>query len=72
MKAGSIVDESYLSLISDQALRSFIVAGVPDGVMPDYRSDASVAMTDQQITDVVAWLAAKRTTNPGQPYAAHP
>jgi len=70
--AGSIVDESYLALVSDQALRSFIVAGVPDSVMPDYRSDASVAMTDQQITDVVGWLAAKRTLNPGQPYTTRP
>ena len=69
---GSIVDESYLALISDQGLRSYIIAGVPDGVMPDYRSDASTPMNDQQITDVVAWLAAKRTVNPGQPYATHP
>ena len=25
-------------------------------------------MTDQQITDIVAWLASKRIANPGQPY----
>ena len=71
-KVGSIVDESYLALVSDQALRSFTIAGVPGGVMPDWRTDAAVPMTDQQITDVVAWLAAKRTVDPGQPYAAHP
>jgi cytochrome c oxidase cbb3-type subunit 3/ubiquinol-cytochrome c reductase cytochrome c subunit len=71
-KVGSIVDESYLALVSDQALRSFTIAGVPGGVMPDWRSDAAVPMTDRQITDVIAWLAAKRTVDPGQPYAAHP
>jgi mono/diheme cytochrome c family protein len=72
MKTGSIVDESYLALISNQGLRSFTIAGVPDGVMPDWRTDGAVPMTNQQITDVVAWLGTKRTEDPGQPYAAHP
>ena len=71
-KVGSIIDESYLALVSDQTLRSFTIAGVPGGVMPDWRTDAAVPMTDQQITDVVAWLTAKRTADPGQPYAVHP
>ncbi|MGD0629885.1 MAG: c-type cytochrome [Terracidiphilus sp.] len=71
-KVGSIVDESYLALVSDQALRSFTIAGVPGGAMPDWRADAAVPMTDRQITDVVAWLATKRITDPGQPYAANP
>jgi mono/diheme cytochrome c family protein len=69
---GSIVDPSYLALVSDQSLRSAIVAGRPDLGMPDWRSDisgaGSRAMTDQEITDIVAWLAAQRTTYPGQPY----
>jgi mono/diheme cytochrome c family protein len=72
VKVGSVVDESYLALVSNQALRSFTIAGVPGGVMPDWRADAAVPMNDQQITDVVAWLATKRTADPGQPYAAHP
>jgi mono/diheme cytochrome c family protein len=71
-KVGSIVEGAYLALVSDQALRSFTIAGVPGGVMPDWRSDAAVPMTDQQITDVVVWLATMRTADPGQPYAAHP
>jgi mono/diheme cytochrome c family protein len=71
-KVGSIVDASYLALISDQELRSFIIAGVPGGVMPDWRTDAAVPMTDRQITDVVAWLATQRTADPGQPYTVHP
>lgn len=69
---GSIVDPSYLALMSDQSLRSVIIAGRPDQDMPDWRSDitgpGSRAMTDQEITDVVAWIAAQRTEYPGQPY----
>jgi len=33
---------------------------------------AARAMTDREITDIVAWLAAHRTTTPGQPYQKHP
>ena len=71
-KTGSIVDGSYLALISDQALRSITIAGRPDEGMPDWRSDGAQPMTDQQITDIVAWLASRRTANPGQPYPAQP
>ena len=65
---GSIVDPSYLALISDQNLRSITIAGRPDEAMPDWRNDATEAMSDQQVTDIVAWLASKRVANPGQPY----
>ena len=61
---GSIVDPSYLALVSDQSLRSTIIAGRPDQGMPDWRSDISGsgarAMADHEITDVVSWLAAQR------------
>ena len=61
---GSIVDPSYLALVSNQSLRSTIIAGRPDQGMPDWRSDisgsGSHAMTGQEITDIVAWLAAQR------------
>ncbi len=76
-KLGSIVDSSYLALISDQNLRSMTIAGLPDRDMPDWRSDLSPskpaqAMTSQQITDIVAWLASKRSADPGQPYPTQP
>ncbi len=71
-KIGSIVDASYLALISDQGLRSITIAGRPDEGMPDWRADAAQPMTDQQITDIVAWLASKRSANPGQPYPTQP
>jgi mono/diheme cytochrome c family protein len=71
-KVGSIVDGSYLALISDQGLRSIVIAGRPDEGMPDWRSHGAQPMTEQQITDVVAWLASRRVADPGQPYAAKP
>jgi mono/diheme cytochrome c family protein len=71
-KLGSIVDPSYLALISDQSLRNIVIAGRPDEGMPDWRSDAGQPLTDQQITDILAWLATKRVANPGQPYPTHP
>jgi cytochrome c oxidase cbb3-type subunit 3/ubiquinol-cytochrome c reductase cytochrome c subunit len=69
---GSIVDPSYLALISDQSLRSILIAGRPDEAMPDWRNDAAQPMTDQQITDILAWMASKRVANPGQPYPTPP
>jgi mono/diheme cytochrome c family protein len=75
VRTGSLVDPAYLALISDQGLRSVIVAGEPDEGMPDWRSDiagvGSRAMTEQEITDVGAWLASQRVATPGQPYG-HP
>jgi mono/diheme cytochrome c family protein len=71
-RIGSIVDGSYLALISDQGLRSITIAGRPDEGMPDWRTDGTQPMTDQQVTDIVAWLASKRTSNPGQPYPTKP
>jgi len=71
-KVGSIVDPAYLDLISDQGLRSILIAGRRDQGMQDWRGNANVPMTDQQITDIVAWIASKRTANPGQPYPIHP
>jgi mono/diheme cytochrome c family protein len=71
-RLGSLVDTSYLALISDQDLRSITIAGRPDEGMPDWRSDAAQPLTDQQITDVVAWLSSKRIADPGQPYSTHP
>ena len=85
---GSIVEPAYLSLISDQGLRSMIVAGrqpeqntarqstpersTTDGGMPDYRSYPGQALSNEEITNIVAWLASHRTATPGQIYRQHP
>ncbi len=68
-KVGSITDGSYLALISDQALRAIIIAGRPDLGHPDWRNALpGHPMSDQDVTDVVAWMASQRQQTPGQPY----
>jgi cytochrome c oxidase cbb3-type subunit III len=60
-KVGSIVDRHYLTLVSDQGLRTIAIIGRPDFDAPDWRSNVpGHPMTDQEISDVVAWLAAQR------------
>jgi hypothetical protein len=39
--------------------------------MPDWRTASDERpMTPQEISDVVAWMAARRVAFPGQPYAS--
>jgi cytochrome c oxidase cbb3-type subunit 3 len=60
-KAGSVVDPTYLSLVSDQYLRSVVIAGRPDLGMPNYQEDVhGTPMNSDQIADVVAWLSSHR------------
>ena len=68
-QAGSIVDGSYLALVSDQGLRTTVIVGRPDLGAPDWRGNApGKVMTDEDIADVVYWLASQRAEVPGQPY----
>jgi cytochrome c oxidase cbb3-type subunit III len=66
--AGSIVDGSFLGLMTDQELRAMIIVGVPGTAMPNWQSHAPRPMSSQEISDVVAWLASQRPQFPGQPY----
>ena len=69
-KGSSITNDSFLALVSDQELRTIIIAGRPELGAPDWRGNVpGKPMTDQEITDVVAWLASRRVPNPGQPYS---
>jgi mono/diheme cytochrome c family protein len=70
-KGSAITNDSFLALVSDQALRTIAITGRPELGAPDWRGNVpGRPMTDQEITDVVAWLASRRTENPGQPYSA--
>ena len=72
-KASAIVDGSYLALVSDQNLRSIVIAGWPSINAPDWRNDLpNNPLSPQQISDVVAWLVAQRSQFPGQPYPSRP
>jgi mono/diheme cytochrome c family protein len=70
---GSIVDGSYLGLVSDQALRTVVLVGRPKLGMPDFRSLVpGRTMTAPEVADLVAWLAMKRPTLAGAPYPIPP
>jgi cytochrome c oxidase cbb3-type subunit III len=60
-KAGSIVNPDYLHLVSDQYLRSIIIAGRPELGMPNYQEFVKDhPMSPEDIANVVAWLASHR------------
>ena len=70
-KASAITNDSFLALVSNQELRTIVITGRPELGAPDWRGNVpGRPMTDQEITDVVAWLASRRVENPGQPYSA--
>ena len=60
-RASSIVDSSYLALVSDQNLRTIVIVGRPELGAPDWRGDLpGKPMSPDEVSDVVAWLAAQR------------
>lgn len=60
-KAGSITNGAFLTLVSDQVLRTITIAGRPDIGQPDWKGDLpGHPMNDQEVTDVVAWLSSQR------------
>jgi len=64
-----ITDPSYLSLVSDQSLRSMVIAGRPDLGHPDWNQvRRGHPLTDQDVSDVIAYLHLLRSDTPGQPY----
>jgi mono/diheme cytochrome c family protein len=63
-KGGSAVDPAYLALVSDQHLRTTVIAGRFDENIPNWRSYVpGQEMKPQEISDVVAWLAGHRTVS---------
>ena len=70
-KGSAISNDSFLALISDQGLRTIVISGRPDLGAPDWRGNVrGRPMSEQEITDVVSWLASRRAQAPGQPYSA--
>ena len=62
---GSIVDGSYLALVSNQSLRTTVIAGRPDRGHPDWRHCVpGEALSGAQVSDVVAWLVSQRPALP--------
>ena len=72
-KHDNITNSSFLALISDQALRTIIIAGRPDLKQPDWRNDKpGHPLTDQEVTDIVTYLGSLRVKSPGAAYPSHP
>jgi cytochrome c oxidase cbb3-type subunit 3 len=66
-RGGSIADSSYLALVSDQHLRTMTIVGMPALGAPDWRSNLpGKPLSEDDVTDVVAWLAAQRTPSVAQ------
>jgi mono/diheme cytochrome c family protein len=64
-----ITDTSYLALMSDQSLRTIVIAGRPDLGQPDWKQvHPGQPLTDQDVSDIVAYLHSLRSETPGQPY----
>jgi mono/diheme cytochrome c family protein len=58
---GSVVNSDYLHLVSDQYLRSVVIAGRPELGMPNYQQLVpNKPMSPEEISDVVAWLISHR------------
>jgi cytochrome c oxidase cbb3-type subunit 3 len=65
-RAASIVDGPYLALVSDRYLRTIVIVGRPELGAPDWRDNVpGKPMSEQDVSDVVAWLAAQRRGNGG-------
>jgi cytochrome c oxidase cbb3-type subunit III len=64
-----IATPAYLLLISDQALRSIIIAGRPDIGQPDWQHDApggkaTTPLSAQEVDDIVTYLGTLRNAAP--------
>ena len=67
--AGSIVEASYLSLVSNQYLRTITIVGRPDLHHPDWRQYPSgQPLKSNQVSDVVAWIVSKRPSVPASQF----
>jgi cytochrome c oxidase cbb3-type subunit 3 len=65
-RASSIVDGTYLALVSDQHLRTTVIVGRPELGAPDWRGDVpGKPLSPEDVSDVVAWLAGQRPPFPG-------
>jgi cytochrome c oxidase cbb3-type subunit III len=68
-KGSAVTNDSFLALTSDQGLRTMVIARHPDLGAPDWRGYvAGRPMSDQEVTDVVSWLASHKVAVPGRPY----
>jgi mono/diheme cytochrome c family protein len=67
-KASAVADGTYLSLVSNQGLRTTVIVGRPEIGAPDWRGNVpGRPMSSAEVSDVVAWLVAQRPPHSLQP-----
>jgi len=60
---GALLNPAFLGLISDQNLRSIVISGM-NSDMPNFAEhEDNPPLTDQNVTDVVAWLISHRASS---------
>ena len=70
-QSGSVLNASFLAIVSPQALRTAVIIGRPDLKMPGWRSvNPTHPLSEKEVRDVVAFLLSHRSATPGQPYSA--
>lgn len=60
---GSLLDPTYLALITDGGLRTLIITGVPEQGMPNWQGYGGGPLTDQTVADLVAFLSSHRSSS---------
>lgn len=61
-RGSAVADGAYLSLVSNQGLRTTVIVGRPELGAPDWRGNVpGRPMTSTEVGDVVAWLVAQRS-----------
>jgi mono/diheme cytochrome c family protein len=67
------LNPAFLGTVSDQYVRTLVIVGLPQLGFPDYRNFIpGRALTDQEVSDVVAFILSHRTNEFGQPLATTP
>ncbi len=60
-RAGSVVDRSWLALVTDQAVRTAVLCGRTDLGMPSFAGDGGAPpMSAADVSDVTAWIVSHR------------
>lgn len=65
---GFMTNPAFLGLSSDQYLRTLLITGRPELGIPNFQDAIpGQPLSDQQISDIVAWLISQRKNEFGQP-----
>jgi cytochrome c oxidase cbb3-type subunit 3 len=68
LRDGFYTNPAFLGLVSDQYLRTLIIAGRPELGIPDFQKVIpDRPLSNEDISDIVAWLISKRENEFGQP-----